>query len=123
MNCKICGNEIEFNFDKQTITKMCKKRLCFDCMFWDEKVLFRKNKNPKVFVANGRHYYIGEETEQGFRGFAGHKFKVKFTQDNRKGITVTTTNLWCQGKVPKCFKNKLTDNAVFINSKEPKNGN
>jgi hypothetical protein len=116
MNCKICKEEIEFNFDERTVAELRQKRLCFSCQFWDEKVLMRKNHDPNAVVISGQHYYIGKEEQTlkyEMRGFGGQEFKIKFTAGKRKGQIVTTTNLWFNGKIPEHFRDKLTDNAVF----------
>lgn len=60
-------------------------------------------------IIDGECYNVGDEKEKGFfRGFGGDKFTIALNN----GMTITTTNLWHKGTVPK-FLN-LKDNAKFI---------
>lgn len=59
-------------------------------------------------IINGECYNVGYENEKGFRGFGGRKFTIALNN----GITISTTNLWHRGTVPK-FLN-IKDNAKFI---------
>lgn len=44
-----------------------------------------------------------------FRGFSGRRFWIRF----KDGSTLTTNNLWYQGKIPDEFRDELPDTAEF----------
>jgi hypothetical protein len=78
--------------------------------FWQEKMGPRIFDNPRTARIDGVHYMVGDEKAGPFmRGFGGSKFHITFND----GRQVTTTNLWCQGDIPKALRDKLPDNAVF----------
>ena len=43
-------------------------------------------------------------------GYCGAKHMIKF----KDGRVIATKNLWCQGEIPKQWKEKLKDNAEFV---------
>lgn len=104
--CKICGKE----FEKSPYSHMdlCGNDECFSTDFWNEKLEIKDD--PRTVRVNGTHYWIGDETKEGFRGFDGATFVILFNN----GRFVKTTNLWCQGDIPLHFRAILEDNAVFI---------
>lgn len=63
--------------------------------FWRERI---EHPKPGAFVADGKHYTIGEDKggPKEFRGFAGSEATVIYDD----GRIVHTTNLWYQGSVP-----------------------
>jgi hypothetical protein len=82
--------------------------------FWDQKVAVRDD--PASVRIRGHHYHIGPETGgvwrkyPGRRGFNGRKFTIRFFD----GRIVTTTNLWGQGRIPESHRERLPDNAEFV---------
>jgi hypothetical protein len=81
---------------------------------WDERVA--NKDSPRIAIIEGECYYIADEDERGYdRGSMGRQYKILFTKGANKGLCVYTTNLWCNGKVPVSYKDKLEDNAVFWN--------
>jgi len=108
--CKICGDTDKHKFSEPTQSRLEREELCFNCDFWMEKVPYADD--PRSVRVKGTHYFIGEENaagSRGFRGFAGHRFVIKFDD----GREVISTNLWCQGDIPPYFKELLPDNATF----------
>lgn len=86
-------------------------RLCLRCGHWME--LLEDRDNPINARIEGRHYRITPdlpEGEVGFRGFGGAKHLVRF----HDGRMVVTRNLWTQGTIPRHFRERLSDNAVFL---------
>lgn len=83
---------------------MCKRAVCgYDKQHWGETL----DKN--AVIIDGECYHIGDENAHPcFRGFGGDKFVIKFNN----GKTVTTTNLWHNGTIPKELNVK--DNAKFV---------
>jgi hypothetical protein len=81
--------------------------------FWNEKVKIADD--PSVARIGGEHYIIGDENDPShFRGFDGDLFKIRFFRGPNAGKTITTTNLWHQGKIPDNFRDVLFDNAEFV---------
>lgn len=66
-------------------------------------------------VADGAHYRIGPEDAQGFRGFGGAAWIVRFYD----GRVVRTTNLWHQGEIPPAWRGLLPDNATLTSDWPP----
>lgn len=110
--CSICGAPDNANYNIRK--EMLEQKLCFTCHFWQDKIRWRSEGNPKAAVINGQHNMI-EPDESGDRrwsGCGGREFKIKFND----GRQVVTHNLWHQGSIPERFRNVLTDNAVFVGS-------
>lgn len=95
------------------------QNVCFGCDFWRKRVA-EDAADGRGIVASGRHYQIGDESEvEGARrrnggwglGCGGTEFTVEYLADGRR---VVTHNLWVQGLVPPHFRERLPDNARFI---------
>lgn len=108
ITCNICGKqENSEKFAETSANDILKKTLCFTCLFWKGKVSIQDRMN--IARVDRNHFIIGSESDPGRRGYNGQKFTIKFF-DGRK---ITTTNLWCQGKIPEHFRKTLPDNAEF----------
>lgn len=107
--CTECGAQERGNWFDDIAKKLAEQKRCHSCDFWLGHV--RDAAKPEVARIDGTHYRIGKENANpdGFRGFAGQRFKIKFSD----GREVETTNLWCQGAIPERFRNRLPDNAQF----------
>jgi hypothetical protein len=79
--------------------------------FWAEKRDPDIRDSLRTVRVNGTHFRIGPEDKdaRGMRGFGGAKFIIMF-HDGRR---VVSTNLWCQGTIPKPLRGELPDNAEF----------
>lgn len=113
MICKICG----ISFDEERYSKpydnICSSK-CFDKQFWLEKI---KNINDLTIV-DGKCYYIdNENSTSSFRGYNSRHFLIKYIDGINKGKVVSTTNLWYNGEIPKEFRDKLKNNAIFCKSR------
>ena len=106
MICPTCGQEVgKFWSDENSIKEHGE---CFECSLWRERLSLVNN--PNVTIIDGTMYTIGDENEKSaFRGFGGDKFVIRF----KDGREVTTTNLWCGGKIPEYWKPKFPNNADF----------
>ena len=103
VRCEICGKEIEKSQYYGNI--LCSSE-CFTINFWRE-IIAEKDKH---IVINGECYCDGGENAPGaFHGFAGRRFWIRF----KDGSTLTTNNLWYQGKIPDEFRPELPDTAEF----------
>ena len=80
--------------------------------FWKKHI--NHKDAPEVVRVNGEHVIIGSEDGGPFRfrGFGGRSFTIAFFDNSRP--VIKTTNLWAQGSIPKALRDKLPDNAVFI---------
>ena len=109
--CKICGGVVTTKWCEPTKSDLIKHNYCFNCLFWYK--IEQTLNNPRRFIIDGVSYWRGENTndENKFRGYGGRKFKI---QRNDSNEIIETTNLWCQGNVSKYFKERIKDNAKFI---------
>ena len=103
LKCEICGKEIENSQYHGNI--LCSSR-CFTINFWRE-IIAEKDKH---IIIHGECYCDGGENAPGaFRGFSGRRFWIRF----KDGSTLTTNNLWYQGKITDEFRDELPDTAEF----------
>jgi len=106
MKCIICKKEIEES--RYSNKDLCSSE-CHNIDFWNDYVLRANEK--KIARIDGSHYVISPDNPNAaFKGFGGREFTIKFND----GRIVTTRNLWHQGTIPEDFKNRLPDNAVFV---------
>ena len=109
MQCKICGADTTGSPYEHM--GLCYRKQCFSINYWNERVEQQKNNDPNLVVINGVVYQIGDENSKStFRGYDGRPFEIEYF-DGRK---VTTTNLWYNGGIPDMFKNKIVNNARFV---------
>jgi hypothetical protein len=114
-DCKVCG-EYEANRYMDTCAERLKKdQHCFNCDFWLEKVRWREQPTHpahlQAAVVNGTHYLVHPKvTNPGWGcGFGGQLFTVRW----HDGRTAESNNVWCQGRIPDRWRERLPDNAVF----------
>jgi hypothetical protein len=89
--------------------KIAATGLCFTCHHWDE--LLARKDDPTVVRAQHRHYIVGAaKTPHRFNGFGGSEFKIRFND----GREVVTVDLWSQGTIPAHYRERMPDNAVFL---------
>ncbi len=107
--CSICGKAYDpSRWIEEIASVMREKHICFNCAFWEENI--RKDLDRDFAVINGKHYVLGPHTDKWPSGMGGARFKIRFA-DGRETVC---DNLWCQGKIPEHFRNRLPDNAEFI---------
>lgn len=105
--CRECSQPGEERADAYG-AMLRERKLCFDCNhFWQ---LFEKRDDPSVVRARGHHYMIGAKNDP-FPGFGGQRFVIKFFD----GRVVETKNLWHQGDIPERWRERMPDNAEFVN--------
>lgn len=106
--CKYCGETYDMSAYRDI-----EPGACFTCDFWNGHLMHDTDKDKERFaVIAGHHYIIADEPSSpvAMRGFSGHRFIIKFND----GRVVETTNLWHQGEITPYWRNKMTDNAVFL---------
>ena len=83
------------------------KSICHICAHWLDHI---KRTADKRIVVNGSHYLVGP-----VGGFGGRKWIIEFLDSEREGFT--TNQLWYQGKIPSHFRDRIPDNARFVQEK------
>ena len=102
MKCCICGKEIEESFYGNAI--LCSSN-CYNEHFWQTTL------DDSAVIINQVCYHIGKENSTDpFRGFGGRKFKIQMND----GKIIETDNLWCGGDIPDSHRDRMPDNAKFI---------
>jgi len=102
--CNECG-KVGYStsfMDGSTKRKMDELGVCFDCAFWT----LQSQRKDQV-VIDGCMYSIGSG---GNGGMGGRRFDIKIN-----GKETTTNDLWHQGTIPYHFKERMPDNAEFLN--------
>ena len=118
-SCCICQSVKMMNPDEfihSRIRKiMEKKKCCFTCAFWFEKLKLWKN-DRNWLVVDGQSYHVNPILSKPtvFQGFGGHWFFFK----KNDGTLIKSNNVWCQGKIPEHFKKLIPNNAVMVTEKE-----
>ena len=109
MNCNVCNKEYKHAHHKN------KDNVCFSCGFWEEKV--EQLKTKQVVIVDGHYYVVGPNKEPSkFNGFGGRWFAYKLLAFPDK--TFSTCDMWHAGTIPTHFRDKLKDNAEWIDDKK-----
>lgn len=94
--------------------------LCSSCTHWDE-LIRNQHLNPEIIFlrVNGRHYQTHlndiNKPPGKYSGFGGRKFVVKQIFNQGLPDVFYTCNMWTQGTIPEHYREKLPDNAEFVN--------
>ena len=106
MNCKICGTPIN---PEQWINGdiLVERQLCQSCNHWQDIV----NEKESHQIIDGTSFYVDPNENSKIKGFGGRKHTL---QNLTTGEIITTTNLWCQGDIPKYWKQFLPDTHKFV---------
>ena len=107
--------------DKLITGYRTKEGLCLNCTHWEE--LYEKRLDPEILSirVGGRHYQCMlssiNKPPGKYAGFGGRKFIVKVREPHIRGMANTfyTCDMWTQGTIPEYFREKLPDNAEFVN--------
>lgn len=109
--CRECGQIFCTTFSEPMKSEMLAANICSNCHFWREYV--EKRDDPHIARIKGLHYWANPPTGQKdtrFNGFAGQNFHIRF----HDGREIETNDLWHQGDIPLIFRNRLPDNADFV---------
>lgn len=102
--CRECGGLVSRRVMSPLKARLEALNICQNCEFWTRIV------SEGAWVVGGEAFNVGDESSRGgFRGFGGARF-VLLHEDGRR---VATTNLWCLGRVPAHFRDRLPNNATF----------
>lgn len=106
MECVICGKTIEKSLFSNK--PLCSST-CYHINYWNEII---EEKDEHIIIDGVCYYDDGEvnnPTKYAFLGHSGRRFWIRFLD----GRTITTNNLWYNGKIPDEFRDQLPDNAEF----------
>ena len=106
--CRECGDPTQSNYIEPSKSQILARQLCFKCNFWINVV--EDDHDGRGIILDGVHYRDGGRTLRASEanGFGGAEWRLRLTS----GALVETNNLWCQGRVPDHFRDRLPDNAV-----------
>ncbi len=106
--CSICSKEdYSTSFGGNYKKVMDEKGCCFNCAIF---TVIEEQTHPKTII-NGCAYDIGSsKTPSRHNGFCGDWFRIQY----HTGEIVDTCDLWHRGDIPEAFKERLPDNAVFL---------
>lgn len=85
----------------------------FHRKFWAERAEKVKT-NPKACAIDGHVYQVGEEhpyRAPELLGFGGRQFFIA----RHDGTLIETRNLWYSGEIPSAWRERIPDNAEFVN--------
>jgi hypothetical protein len=109
--CVECKDPIKFGEWMPSVqAEVDTKQVCHTCLFWRKRLA---EHGPHVAIVNGERFSISPDKPRGYQGFIGHggaEFRIRF----HDGREVVTRNLWAQGRVPDHFRDRLPDNATFV---------
>lgn len=114
--CPCCGKaEFHTAYSGSEGKRMGTTGECFECAFWQLRC-----ERPPPLIIDGWTYSPGSEPADPSRdrrllGMAGRRFDFQFL-DGRGPYT--SHNLWCGGQIPERFRDRLPDNARFLNGAE-----
>jgi hypothetical protein len=112
--CCECGQVFGTHYDKGLSNRLVANKTCFTCDFWRGHV--HNASNPKSLRIEGQHYWLGAGGgDSRWRGHGGREFTIR----RLSGELVVTTDLWHQGIIPPHFRERLPDNAAFVQIPKP----
>lgn len=105
VRCEICGKEIK---KSQYIGNILCSGECFIKHFW-KSIIAEKEKH--IVIGGSCYCDQGDRPndKSSFLGHSGRRFWIRF----KDGSTLTTNNLWYQGKIPDEFRADIPDTAEF----------
>jgi len=114
-NCLWCGESVQStSYSAPYGPRMEAEKLCFGCVHWDIESSWTDFRR---IIIDGYCYGVGDKEPSGGRiqgemwGFGGRRFDIELFTGQR----FTTHNLWGGGQIPERFREKLPDNARFLN--------
>lgn len=118
-NCSWCKEKVEsVSYSAPYGPRMESEKLCFSCVHWDIESS-RKNDTRRIII-DGYCYGVGDKeptrdakdrVSGEMWGFGGRRFDIELFTGQR----FTTHNLWGGGQIPERFRERMPDNARFLN--------
>jgi len=120
-DCAILEFKKEIEEWEERIKRQAVEDYLFENEFWEEKVRMKEAGDlagdDPVARIDGNHYIVGKEDPNLLndqKGFGGRRFVIRWKSGPHRGKVIETTNLWHQGRIPERFRDKLPDNAEFV---------
>lgn len=93
--------------------RLRRRSLCFSCDLWTDRIT--EAIEPGTVIVGGTYYgYDPAAPVRGgnpsLLGHAGRRFSILLAD----GSMVTTNNLWCGGSIPEHFRDRIPDNARWV---------
>ena len=115
LKCIECGGYVKTkNWFGKVGDSLKKRKLCFSCNHYFEAI--ETAGDPRRVIINGSLYWRKDWNSTApshCLGFSGSVHNIKMNS----GEIYKTNDLWFNGDIPERFKDRLKDNAVFIQSK------
>lgn len=114
ITCKICGKQEDVShFYDDYAAELENHQMCHTCNHWRQQheLDLTVRGEHRYAIIEGTHCILGPDTDDYFKGFGGHKFRIRFND----GYETTCSNLWCQGDIPEGhWRDIMPDNAQFV---------
>lgn len=108
--CVECGSLFSTRYIEEVKQKLLKANMCHHCDHFLGLI------GRKHGLRIGGQHYMGRAGEKG-DGCGGRTFRIRMLET---GEEFETSNLWHQGRIPTHFRDRLPDNAVFVQREAPK---
>lgn len=117
--CVSCGEFARNSYIEPIRSRMTANLECFYCDHARETEEWLDRNYNKVTIINGRIYTPGNRTEGAFRGMAGRRFDIEYTDKSKyAGTRITTYDLWGGSTLSDRLREKFPDTARFLNEKD-----
>lgn len=118
-SCSKCGEKARNTYTEPYRTNMLNRRLCWNCNYWVDEEEKLKRDYSRMTIIGGRIYGPGSKTSGNFRGMAGRRFDIEYTEPSIfAGKRITTLDLWAGSTIPDDMREKYPDTAKFLNGAE-----
>jgi hypothetical protein len=113
IKCQECGDEIDFRFSNYR--ELQERRVCFSCNFWLKRVTELQSGDKRYLSLGGVFHSVAtfgflNRGNPEWRGYAGRRWRITYLD----GSEETTDDLWCRGRIPDRFKDRLKDNIKSL---------
>lgn len=108
--CKECGCPFTLHYAAEVRNVLLEQGICHGCNHWRDQM-----KRSGGLVIEGQHYRA-LPASGGSQGFGGREFSIRKLDT---GEVIQTRNLWHQGIIPPHFRDRLPDNAEFVETPKP----
>lgn len=117
ITCHECGLRDIPTYDSATRRRMVEENLCFNCLFWLRRLEWSQDPDKSDYrvVIDHHLYSIGTATTPShLNGFGGTWFYI----ERFDGVRCKTCDLWHGGRIPRHFRNRFPNNAMFLTAEK-----
>lgn len=110
--CVECGEFESAHYMEPTRQRLIAKQLCFGCDHW-LNIMVRQNAKDLAIIDHwvyNVHDGVKDPRNKSHLGFGGRQFKIIWTD----GRVKESNNVWCSGKIPERFWERMPDNAKHL---------